>query len=232
MGYFPSDIPFMSEEELKENGIKIPKDSNPTHVYIYKLDLNVENPVVEKFPGQIREGAYGDDEVIRWIGPNDYKVWHSEFDVKMLGVVYEPLDNIIELIVKRDKKEIESITMIEEYCCKKAASIRKKLDMFHRGIGSAIQFRVTKVKKSEHLNTLTDKPEFEAVGKMSVTIGDKRIDIIIEDDDGVYHKHIVNLTQFNMYVVEDLGGSKVNKYRYEVNFLPQELLPPKITTND
>lgn len=82
------------------------------------------------------------------------------------------------------------------------------------------------------INTLTDKPEFEAVGKMSVTIGEKRIDIIIEDDDGVYHKHIVNLTQFNMYVVEDLGGSKVNKYRYEVNFLPQELLPPKITMND
>lgn len=120
-------------------------------VYIYKLDLNVENPVVEKFPGQIREGAYGDDEVIRWIGPNDYKVWHSEFDVKMLGVVYEPLDNVIELIVKRDKKESESITMIEDYCCKKAACIRKKLDMFHRGIGAAIQFRVTKVKKSEHL---------------------------------------------------------------------------------
>ena len=119
-------------------------------VYIYKLDLNVENPVVEKFPGQIREGAYG-DEVTYWVGPNDYKVWHSDFDVKMLGVVYEPLDNIIELIVKRDKKESESIAMIEDYCGKKAACIRKKLDMFHRGIGASIQFRVTKVKKSEHL---------------------------------------------------------------------------------
>jgi hypothetical protein len=106
-------------------------------VYIYKLDLNVEKPVVEKFPAQIREGAYDNDEVIRWIGPNDYSVWHSEFDIKMLGVVYEPLDNIIELIVKRDKKESESITMIDDYCCKKAASIRKKLDMYYRGIGAA-----------------------------------------------------------------------------------------------
>ena len=25
MSYFPADMPFMSEEELKENGIKIPK---------------------------------------------------------------------------------------------------------------------------------------------------------------------------------------------------------------
>lgn len=146
MGYFPSDIPFMSEEELKENGIKIPKDTKRPDVYIYKLDLNVEKPIVEKFPAQIREGAHG-DEVVRWIGPNDYKVWHSEFDIRMLGVVYEPLDNVIELIVKRDKKESESITMIEDYCCKKAACIRKKLDMFHRGIGAAIQFMVFKTTK-------------------------------------------------------------------------------------
>ena len=115
-------------------------------IYIYKLDLNVENLVVEKFPAQIREGAYG-DEVIYFIGPNDYKVWHSEFDTKMVGVVYEPLDNVIELIVKRDKKESESIAMIEDYCCKKAACVRKKLDMFYRGIGATIQFMVFKTTK-------------------------------------------------------------------------------------
>lgn len=145
---------------------------NYTNAYIYKLDLNVETPVVEKFPAQIRESSHG-DEVIRWVGPNEYIVWHSEFDIKMIGVVYEPLDNIIELIIKMDKKESESITMIEDYCCKKAACIRKKLDMFHRGIGAAIQFRVTKVKKSEHLFGLRataviiddfDPPEIPPVG--------------------------------------------------------------------
>lgn len=195
MGYFPSDIPFMSEEELKENGIKIPKDAKdeqfPINVYIYKLDLNAEKPVVEKFPAQIREGTYG-DEVIYCVGPNDYKVWHSEFDVKMLGVVYEPLDNIIELIVKRDKKEIESITMIEEYCCKKAASIRKKLDMFHRGIGSAIQFRVTKVKKSEHLFGLRttaviiddfDPPEIPPVSREEFTLKTKWPEVFEGEED-------------------------------------------------
>lgn len=147
MGYFPSDIPFMSEDELKENGIKIPKDPEKAiDVYIYKLDLNVGKPVVEKFPAQIREGAYG-DEVIRWIGPNDYSVWHSEFDTRMLGVVYEPLDNIIELIVKRDKKESESITMIEDYCGKKAEILRKKINRYYRGISAAIRFMVFKTTK-------------------------------------------------------------------------------------
>lgn len=32
MSYFPGDIPFMSKEELRENGIKIPKDATDTNV--------------------------------------------------------------------------------------------------------------------------------------------------------------------------------------------------------
>lgn len=111
----------------------------PIDVYIYTLNLNVETPVVEKFPAQIREGSYG-DEVIHWIGPNDYSVWHSEFDTLMLGAVNEPLDNIIELIVRRDSMTSEkALMLIQNYCCKKAASFRKKLDMFNRGIGAATE---------------------------------------------------------------------------------------------
>lgn len=138
MSYFPSDIPFMSEEERKENGIKIPKDTKRPDLYIYKLDLNVEKPVVETYPAQIREGSYGDDEVVRWIGPNDYSVWHSEFDTSMLGVVNEPLDNVVELIVRPDDMTSDkALMLIQNYCCEKAAGLRKKLDMFHRGIGAA-----------------------------------------------------------------------------------------------
>lgn len=32
MSYFPEDIPFMSKEELRENGIRIPKDATDTNV--------------------------------------------------------------------------------------------------------------------------------------------------------------------------------------------------------
>ena len=32
MSYFPEDIPFMSKEELRENGIRIPKDVTDTNV--------------------------------------------------------------------------------------------------------------------------------------------------------------------------------------------------------
>jgi len=78
------------------------------------------------------------------------------------------------------------------------------------------------------INTRTDKPEFEIIGKMSVSIKKDRIDCIVEED-GKYYKHIINLTDNNMYVVEDLGGSNVNKYKYEVNYIPESIIPITFT---
>lgn len=78
------------------------------------------------------------------------------------------------------------------------------------------------------INTRTDKPEFEIIGKMSVSIEEDRIDCIVEED-GKYYKHIINLTDNNMYVVEDLGGSNVNKYKYEVNYIPESIIPITFT---
>ena len=143
MSYFPSDIPFMSEEELKENGITIPKrEPKPMlGVYIYSLDLNVESPSVKKAYGVIdTSDDYNPIKIA--VGPNDWHVWHSEFNMSMLGVVYEPLDNVVELIVRRDGTPRDrAAILIQDYCCKKAASFRKKLDMFNRGIGAATKRR-------------------------------------------------------------------------------------------
>jgi len=174
MGYFPSDIPFMSEEELKDNGIKIPKDTKdkrfPIDVYIYKLDLNVEKPVLEKIPAKfVRDGGY--TPVIYSVGPNDYHVWHDDFDYEMLGFVYEPLDNVVELIVKRDKKESESITMIEDYCGKKAEILRKKINRYYRGISAAIRFMVFKI------------TEVKTIRPGGTLCGTRATQIIIDDFD-------------------------------------------------
>lgn len=82
------------------------------------------------------------------------------------------------------------------------------------------------------INTRTDKAEFECIGKMSIKVGAKRLDVIVETDDGKYQKHIINLTGNNMYIVEDLGKSDVNKYKYEVNYLPETIQPFDIVTKD
>lgn len=78
------------------------------------------------------------------------------------------------------------------------------------------------------INTRTDKPEFEIIGKMSVNISESRIDCIVEED-GKYYKHIINLTENNMYVVEDLGGSNVSQYKYEINYIPESIIPITVT---
>lgn len=75
------------------------------------------------------------------------------------------------------------------------------------------------------INTRTDKAEFECIGRISVEIESKRLNVIVETDKGVYKKHIINLTGNNMYIVEDIGGAKVNQYKYEINYLPETIQP-------
>ena len=112
-------------------------------VYIYKLDLTVEHPVVEKFPAQVRDIAYSDTEVIRWVGPNDYEVWHSEFDTHMLGVVSEPFNNMVELIVKRDELDLNVTEKIRDYLDSRTIPVRKRLAALYRGYGALAEYVYT-----------------------------------------------------------------------------------------
>lgn len=84
------------------------------------------------------------------------------------------------------------------------------------------------------LNARTDKPMFELVGAFSIKVdnGDKQLEVTVEMEDGTYKKHFINLNEYTMYVVEDLGGAKVNKYKYEVNFLPETIQPIDVVTKD
>ena len=76
------------------------------------------------------------------------------------------------------------------------------------------------------INTRTDKVEFELVGAFSLeTDSSKKVKLIVETEDGTYKKHIIDMNQDSMYVIEDLGGAKVNKYKYEVNYIPESIVP-------
>ena len=61
---------------------------------------------------------------------------------------------------------------------------------------------------------------------------DNQVEIVVELEDGTYKKHIIGMNENTMYVVEDLGGAKVNKYKYEVNYIPETIVPFTITEND
>ena len=88
------------------------------------------------------------------------------------------------------------------------------------------------VRRVAVINTRTDKVEFEVIGRISVETKaneGKRLEILVETAKGVY---MVNLTSWNMYVVEDLEGAEVDQYKYEVNYMPESIIPFKVTKKD
>ena len=99
-------------------------------------------------------------------------------------------------------------------------NLSKEADLFN------IQRRVTVV------NTRTDKILLEVIGRISIQYSSGDVDIIMEVAPGQYKKHFVKLNGWTAYVVEDVSGAFVDPYHYEINFLPEMLVPITFTAND
>lgn len=85
----------------------------------------------------------------------------------------------------------------------------------------ADNFNVTR--RLEVINARTDQPLFELIGNFSLSNNSaNELVITVELENGTYKKHYVYLNEYTMYVVEDLSGSEVSPYHYEINVLPQQ----------
>ena len=83
------------------------------------------------------------------------------------------------------------------------------------------------------LNARTDKPVFELTGNFSLQNNySGELEIIVEIGNGVYKKHFVYLNDWTMYVVEDVSGAFVDKYHYEINYLPEMIQPFTVISED
>lgn len=85
------------------------------------------------------------------------------------------------------------------------------------------------------INTVSGEPVFEMIGRFSITADtdDNQLEVIVEVEDGKYKKHIVGLNQATtMYVVEDINGAEVNKFKYEINYLPKAIQPFDVVTKE
>lgn len=83
------------------------------------------------------------------------------------------------------------------------------------------------------INARTDKPVFELTGNFSLQNNyNGELEIIVEIENGVYKKHFVYLNDWTMYVVEDVSGAFVDKYHYEINYLPEMIQPFTIISED
>ena len=83
------------------------------------------------------------------------------------------------------------------------------------------------------INARTDKPIFELVGNFSLSNNAvNELQVTVEVGPGQYKKHYVYLNDWTLYVVEDVSGSNVSQYHYEVNFLPEMFVPYSFIVSD
>ena len=71
------------------------------------------------------------------------------------------------------------------------------------------------------INAKTDKVVFELIGNFSYTVHINmcKIEIVCQTGDNEYKKHYVMLTQWHMYVIEDLAIAEIELYPYEINYM-------------
>lgn len=107
-----------------------------------------------------------------------------------------------------------------------------EVDRVSYNIGQqADNFNVTR--RLAVINARTDKPVFELIGNFSLQNNDtNELEIVCEVADGIYKKHFIYLNDYTLYVVEDVGGVFVDKYHYEVNFIPEMIQPLTFITED
>ena len=84
------------------------------------------------------------------------------------------------------------------------------------------------------INMRTDKCILQMTGKISIEDVTDGIAVLVEVDrkKGIYQKHYVYLNENTMYTVEDVTGVRVSRYAYEMEFMPQALIPVKITADE
>ena len=84
------------------------------------------------------------------------------------------------------------------------------------------------------INTRTDKCILQMTGKISIedVTGGIAVLVEVDRDKGIYQKHWVYLNENTMYTVEDLNGVEVSKYAYEMEYMPQTLVPIRIRTDE
>ena len=71
---------------------------------------------------------------------------------------------------------------------------------------------------------------YELVGNFSIDTDnvDGQLEIVCEVHEGdevLYTKHFVRLNEYVTYVVEDLSGADVTPYKYELNYMPESIIP-------
>ena len=77
------------------------------------------------------------------------------------------------------------------------------------------------------INCIKGDTLFEIEGRMNIEAdtADNQLEIIVEVDNNKFKKHFIGLSDNVTYTVEDISGSEVSKYHYEINYNPNMWIP-------
>ena len=128
-------------------------------------------------------------------------------------------------------KELIPVLIIVAVLGLGAVGCRESNRVSHNISKEADNFNVTR--RLIVINARTDKPLFELVGNFALSNNDENeLEVICQTGKNEFKKHYIYLNEYTIYTVEDIGGANVNKYKYEVNFLPETIQPITITNKD
>jgi hypothetical protein len=117
-------------------------------------------------------------------------------------------------------KKVIAVIMLACFICAAFAGCTEADQVSQNISQEADNFNVTR--KLTVLNARTDTILLDLTGTFALkNNSDNELEVIIETAEGKYQKDYVYLNDYTMYVVEDISGSDVDKYHYEINFLPE-----------
>lgn len=128
-------------------------------------------------------------------------------------------------------KKILVIVIVLVLMCGALTGCRESDRVAYNVSKEADNFNVTR--RLTVFNIRTDTVLMQMTGNFALkNEGNDELSVIVEVEKGVYQKHFVYLNDYTMYTVEDLSGTEVSPYSYELEFLPQMLKPVRITAHE
>lgn len=84
------------------------------------------------------------------------------------------------------------------------------------------------------INCIQGDVLFQMTGKMSIYSDntDHQLEVTVQDENGLYQKHFIGLSDNVTYVVEQKKNIDVSNYRYTLNYNPKMWIPVDVKTID
>lgn len=84
------------------------------------------------------------------------------------------------------------------------------------------------------INCIKGDVVFQMTGKISIEVDKEKhqLEVVVEDENGLYQKHFVGLSDNVTYVLEQKNFKNVSKYKYTLRYNPNMWLPIEVRAID